>query len=136
VESFIGQAAAIAHRRLRRFRGHGAGGGGLRAGGDGCGCGGLPKWIPVALGLVTSAAVAAQLVLRDQQHGVVKHETAVQLQEALRDFRFGMDEATSAADLRRRFQDFRRRAEGIKKRHGAKALRIMKEKLPRVALPR
>jgi hypothetical protein len=66
----------------------------------------------------------------------VKHETAVELQEALRDFRFSMTDAVNDADLRRRFQDFRRRVEAIKKKHGSKALRIMKEKPPRVVLPR
>ncbi len=136
VETFIGQVSAFAHRRLRRFQVMALAVVIFALAGTSAVLAGTPKWVPAALGFAASVAVSAQLVLRDQRHGVVKHETAVELQETLREFRFGMADAIDAAELRRRFQDFRHRVETIKKRHGSKALKIMREKPPRVALPR
>jgi hypothetical protein len=136
LETFIGQVSGIAHQRLRRFQVMALAAVIFALAGTSAGLAGMPKWIPALLGFAASAAVGAQLVLRDQRHGVVKHETAVELQEALREFRFSMADAIDDADLRRRFQEFRRRVEAIKKRHGSRALKIMKEKPPRVVLPR
>jgi hypothetical protein len=136
VETFIGQVSAIAHRRLRRFQVMTLVAVIFALAGTSAVLAGMPKWLFAALGFVASVALGAQLVLRDQRHGVVKHETAVELQEALREFRFAIPDAVDEADLRRRFQGFRRRVETIKKRHGSRALKIMKEKPPRVVLPR
>lgn len=136
VETFIGQVSKIAHQRLRRFQVMALAAVIFALAGTSAGLAGAPRWVPAVLGFAASVAVGAQLVLRDQRHGVVKHETAVELQEALREFRFSMPSAIDAADLRRRFQDFRRQVEAIKKRHGSRALKIMKEKPPRVVLPR